>query len=308
MGTGFYCDGDISARPPVEKRTFRCWYEPWEHTVFKPGGNQYFAAFIDRKYGGLSFKALDDGRAGWIPKKGCAVLIRCSKHKTKGSELQGKNGHNYYYGLLICYEGYDPDLPHKEQSDKLYDILELKNSDFYGSVYDYYKENPVPGVTVFHIDSDEPSWVIPGEYSYARDHGLYVADDYGVETTWELRERSTTDKYQDGKVVASGGPYTSDFTYDFEYCLYPGKYTFVFYDWQCDGLIGKELTGSYTLKVNGKDVHTGGTDMTEYWEEVKLDFTKEQPDAATRSSSSTQIGMSITAVFSVLIISVIASM
>lgn len=139
--------------------------------------------------------------------------------------------------------------------------------------------------------------------------GLHLeTDDYGVETTWELRERSTTDKYQDGKVVASGGPYTSDFTYDVEYCLYPGKYTFVFYDWQCDGLIGKELTGSYTLKVNGKDVHTGGTDMTEYWEEVKLDFTKEQPDAATRSSSSSQIGMSIAAGLSVVIVSVIASM
>ena len=62
------------------------------------------------------------------------------------------------------------------------------------------------------------------------------------------------------------------------------------------------------MKVNGKDVHTGGTDMTEYWEEVKLDFTKEQPDAATRSSSSSQIGMSIAAGLSVVIVSVIASM
>lgn len=25
-------------------------------------------------------------------------------------------------------------------------------------------------------------------------------DDYGIETTWELRERSTTGKYEDGKV------------------------------------------------------------------------------------------------------------
>eukprot|EP00584_Thalassiosira_punctigera_P019097 CAMPEP_0172572586 /NCGR_PEP_ID=MMETSP1067-20121228/135578_1 /TAXON_ID=265564 ORGANISM="Thalassiosira punctigera, Strain Tpunct2005C2" /NCGR_SAMPLE_ID=MMETSP1067 /ASSEMBLY_ACC=CAM_ASM_000444 /LENGTH=448 /DNA_ID=CAMNT_0013365153 /DNA_START=11 /DNA_END=1357 /DNA_ORIENTATION=+ len=106
--------------------------------------------------------------------------------------------------------------------------------------------------------------------------GLHLqTDDYGVETTWELRERSTTGKYQDGKVIASGGPYTSDFTYDISYCLYPGKYTFVFYDWQCDGLTGKKLTGYYSLKINGNEVHRGGTTMEKYWEEVKLEFKKE---------------------------------
>lgn len=46
-------------------------------------------------------------------------------------------------------------------------------------------------------------------------------------------------------------------------------------DWQCDGLKGKELTGYYQLKVNNEVVHTGGTDMNQYWEEVKLEFNKE---------------------------------
>jgi len=111
---------------------------------------------------------------------------------------------------------------------------------------------------------------------------LLKTDDYGVETTWELRERSATaygrssrSQPSDGKVVASGGPYTSDFTYDISYCLYPGKYTFVFYDWQCDGLTGKELTGYYALKINGEEVHKGGTTMDKYWEEVNLEFKKE---------------------------------
>ncbi|KAL7537424.1 hypothetical protein ACHAXR_007821 [Thalassiosira sp. AJA248-18] len=105
--------------------------------------------------------------------------------------------------------------------------------------------------------------------------GLHLeTDDYGVETTWELRERSDTGKYEGGKVVASGGPYTSNHTYDISYCLYPGKYTFVFYDWQCDGLTGKDLTGYYSLKVNDKEVYTGGTTMDKYWEEVKLEFKK----------------------------------
>ena len=106
--------------------------------------------------------------------------------------------------------------------------------------------------------------------------GLHLeTDDYGVETTWELRKRSSTGNYEDGSIVASGGPYGSSFTYDIEYCLYPGNYTFVFYDWGCDGLTGEEMTGSYTLKVNGEDVHTGGTTMDKYWEEVNMEFKNE---------------------------------
>ena len=113
-----------------------------------------------------------------------------------------------------------------------------------------------------------------------------ITDDYGVETTWELRERAPTDEsYEAGKVVASGGPYTSDFEYDISYCVLPGKYTFVFYDWQCDGLIGNDLIGSYKLKVNGEEVYTGGGDMDNYWEEVKLEFAKDQPDAAKTETS-----------------------
>ena len=74
------------------------------------------------------------------------------------------------------------------------------------------------------------------------------------------------------QVVASGGPYTSDHTYDISYCLYPGRYTFVFYDWQCDGLEGVEMNGFYTLKNNGEEVHTGGTKMDEYWETFDMEF------------------------------------
>lgn len=117
--------------------------------------------------------------------------------------------------------------------------------------------------------------------------GLHLeTDDYGVETTWELRKRSTTGNYEDGKVVASGGPYGSAFTYDVEYCLYPGNYTFVFYDWGCDGLTGEEMTGSYTLRINGEDVHTGGTTMDKYWEEVNMEFKNE---VFTTNSSSGQL-------------------
>ena len=130
-------------------------------------------------------------------------------------------------------------------------------------------------------DDGSPLTKCPNEF------GLHLeTDDYGIETTWELRTRSTTGNYEDGKVVASGGPYTSDFTYDVSYCLYPGSYTFVFLDWQCDGLIGNKLTGSYTLKVNGHNVHTGGTSMDNYWEEVPLEFKNEIHTKVDVSSSS----------------------
>ena len=139
--------------------------------------------------------------------------------------------------------------------------------------------------------------------------GLHLqTDDYGVETTWELREwafSGDADSPPDGavsatwirmhtcvyvklmliisyyltsnekKVVASGGPYTSNHTYDISYCLYPGKYSFVFYDWQCDGLTGTEMNGYYALKANDREVYRGGTRMDTYWEEVQLEFERD---------------------------------
>jgi hypothetical protein len=101
-------------------------------------------------------------------------------------------------------------------------------------------------------------------------------DDYGVETTFELWTRSNTQDYKDGTLVASGGPFTSDFEYDLSYCLDPGKYTFVLLDWACDGLTGVTIDGSYTLEVNGVEVYEGPQTWApegQYYELVKLEFT-----------------------------------
>lgn len=129
----------------------------------------------------------------------------------------------------------------------------------------------------------------------ANEFGLHLqTDDYGVETTWELRERLTTERDENGKligkVVASGGPYTSDFTYDISYCLYPGKYTFYLHDWQCDGLTstGEELTAYYALKINDEEVHRGGTNMNKWWEEVKLELTKDVESMIPMIAASTE--------------------
>ncbi|EED86553.1 predicted protein [Thalassiosira pseudonana CCMP1335] len=126
-----------------------------------------------------------------------------------------------------------------------------------------------------------------GMPSCSNEFGLHLqTDDYGVETTWELRERDEmSTNYTDGKVIASGGPYTSEFEYDISYCLNPGKYYFIFYDWQCDGLVGIKSNGYYTVKVNGMDVWTGGTDMNGYEEVVDVEFLNPLVGAESEESS-----------------------
>ena len=115
-----------------------------------------------------------------------------------------------------------------------------------------------------------------GSGSCENEFGLKLrTDDYGVETTWELRRRTESGDYSDAAVVASGGPYTSDRSYDLAYCVEPGRYTFVFYDWQCDGLEGVEMDGRYEVKVNGMTVHEGGRGHYEYEELVDLEFVNE---------------------------------
>ena len=115
-----------------------------------------------------------------------------------------------------------------------------------------------------------------GSGSCENEFGLKLqTDDYGVETTWELRRRAESGNYADGPVVASGGPYTSDKAYDLAYCVEPGQYTFVFYDWQCDGLEGVEMNGRYEVLVNGMRVHKGGRGHYEYEELVDLEFVNE---------------------------------
>jgi hypothetical protein len=73
---------------PVQKVCeCRNWHEPWEMMVFKKEGNQY--------HSGLSFKSLEDGNPGF------------SADKRYGTEPQAVDGCCWFYGVLICYEGFD---------------------------------------------------------------------------------------------------------------------------------------------------------------------------------------------------------
>jgi hypothetical protein len=158
-------------------REFRNWYEPWEMMVFKKEGNQYHKQLVEMKYGGLSFKSLEDGNPGFTLKEGCAVKIRCSADMRYGTELQAVDGCCWFYGVLICYDGFDIELPYEQQHKDLYDIMELMNSDFYQGIEDYYAENLDPRIKIIKR-GERPSWKLPAEHDYARKGGVYVGGEY----------------------------------------------------------------------------------------------------------------------------------
>lgn len=158
-------------------REFRNWYEPWEMMVFKKDGNQYHKQLVEMKYGALSFKRQDNGEIGFTLKEGCAVKIRCSADKRYGTELQAVDGCCWFYGVLICYDGFDVELPYDTQNKELYDIMELMHSDFYQGVESYYAENCDPTIKIIK-KGEMPSWKLPAEHDYARRGGVYVGGEH----------------------------------------------------------------------------------------------------------------------------------
>jgi hypothetical protein len=126
-------DGDVVQCPKLTKRKLRNWYEPWEMVVFKKGGNQYFETLMNLKYGGLSSKRQDNGEVGFTLQEKCAVLIRCKAHTHSiyGIELQGVNGCHWFYGALVCYDGFDVEMDYTQQDEELYDIMELAGNQIF---------------------------------------------------------------------------------------------------------------------------------------------------------------------------------
>lgn len=165
-------------RPKLTKRKLRNWYEPWEMVVFKKGGNQYFETLMNLKYGGLSFKRQDNGEVGFTLQEKCVVLIRCKAHSIYGTELQGVGGCHWFYGVLVCYDGFDVEMDYTKQDEELYDIMELAGeSDLYKGIGEYYRENPDPGLEIVYR-GEEPSWKLDKSHDYCMKDGVYVGADY----------------------------------------------------------------------------------------------------------------------------------
>ena len=79
--------------------------------------------------------------------------------------------------MLICYDGFDVELPYEQQHKDLYDIMELMNSDFYQGIEDYYGENLDPRIKIIKR-GEMPLWKLPAEHNYARKGGVYVGGAY----------------------------------------------------------------------------------------------------------------------------------
>lgn len=88
-----------------------------------------------------------------------------------------------------------------------------------------------------------------------------VTDNYGTETTWEL-------KGPNGNVVASGGPYTNaSVTYTENLTLADGCHEFILSDTYGDGICCEYGNGVYTIASGGVTVYQGVSFTTE---EIRL--------------------------------------
>jgi hypothetical protein len=76
-------------------------------------------------------------------------------------------------------------------------------------------------------------------------------DNYGSETSWVLKK-------SDGTLVSDGNGYSSNTNYNLPTCVDDGCYQFSIADSYGDGICCSYGQGSYTLKLNGATVGSGG--------------------------------------------------
>ena len=98
-----------------------------------------------------------------------------------------------------------------------------------------------------------------------------LTDDFGGETTWELRDSL-------GAVIYSGEGYDDNTSYSVEMCVAEACYTFILYDDYGDGICCGYGTGSYSLTSGSGYVFvTGGA--FDFEETTEICFTSEMPMA-----------------------------
>lgn len=96
---------------------------------------------------------------------------------------------------------------------------------------------------------------------------VFETDQYGIETSWELYEGSTRESES---LIANGGPFGSEETYVYNYCLASQKsYALYMYDWKGDGLCCEYGRGWYKLTSRNIVIHEsngkfGAVDVTRF--------------------------------------------
>lgn len=114
-------------------------------------------AVLFREYQSLKYRGLkmididvqDREKVGVVPmanspgaKTPTLVAQKCRKSGKNITNMQGRDGYNWYLGCIVCYEDYDWSKSDEENDEKDYDIFELYGSDFYDCVIKYYEKYP----------------------------------------------------------------------------------------------------------------------------------------------------------------------
>ena len=117
----------------------------------------------------------------------------------------------------------------------------------------FYDVSGFDGSEIVYVDDYQPATGdgVGGSCSETEVVLSLVTDNYGSETSWELKDTS-------GNVLYSGNGYANNSSYSETFCLTDGAYNFIIYDSYGDGICCSQGNGSYTLTSDGVTLGSGG--------------------------------------------------
>lgn len=117
----------------------------------------------------------------------------------------------------------------------------------------FYDQPGFDGSEIVHIDNFAPAAEPPGSGSCQATPGqmTLTTDNYGSETSWVIKDSNNVTK-------ASGQDYASNSQYTESVCLAAGQYTLTVSDSYGDGMCCSFGNGSYSLRIDGTEVASGG--------------------------------------------------
>lgn len=115
----------------------------------------------------------------------------------------------------------------------------------------FYDRSGFDGEETVYVDNFAPS--ASGGGSCSKNAGTFAltTDNYGGETSWEIKDDA-------GIIKVSGGGYDSNSSTSEAVCLSDGDYTLIVTDSYGDGICCSYGNGSYSLTIEGEVLATGG--------------------------------------------------
>ena len=123
--------------------------------LYNSSGNTFMAAFMGMKYGELKVRDDERNKVGVISKgTDCMRLMRAYKQGKDKTFTQGAKGFNYFYAVVIHWEGYNEELQESENDPEHYDIYEMVGDEVYDFILNYYEQSPDENVKVIEWDEE----------------------------------------------------------------------------------------------------------------------------------------------------------